>query len=70
MKYNEDTKVFELSDGVVAGKCSTNGTWVRLSGMHKESEFYAIENQTELLFGTVRFQVSINEHVVERELPN
>ena len=70
LKYNEDTKVFELSDGAVAGKCSTNGTWVRLSGMHKESEFYAIENQTELLFGTVRFQVSINEHVVERELPN
>jgi len=70
LKYNEDTKLFELSDGVGVGKCSTNGTWVRLSGMHKESDFYAIANQTELLFGTVRFQVSIDEQVVERELPN
>mmetsp|Transcript_4742 Transcript_4742/g.7201 ORF Transcript_4742/g.7201 Transcript_4742/m.7201 type:complete len:565 (+) Transcript_4742:214-1908(+) len=70
LKYNENTKLFELSDGVGVGKCSTNGTWVRLSGMHKESNFYAIENQTELLFGTVRFQVSIDEQVVERELPH
>jgi len=65
--YNNDKGVLELFDGV-GDRCSTNGTWVRLSPMHKQSEWYPLEDKTEILIGTVRFQVSIDEVVVERDI--
>jgi len=66
IRYDNQSKVLELYDGV-SQRCSTNGTWVRLSPMHKSSEWYPLLDQTEILIGTVRFEVSIDDVVVERD---
>jgi hypothetical protein len=49
---------------------STNGTWLRLSGLHEESELRYLNDRTEILIGTVRFLVTIEEVVVERDIYN
>lgn len=69
IEFNEKSLRMELFDGQ-AGKNvgSTNGTWIRLSGMHKVSVAYPIENDMEILVGTLRFHVSIEHQVVEKEL--
>jgi hypothetical protein len=47
---------------------STNGTWVRLSGMHEESSPFVLEHSaTEILIGTVRFLVTTDDAIVERD---
>jgi hypothetical protein len=64
----EDGKA-TLRDGEAgSGKASTNGTWLRLSAMHRTSEPHAIRPNCEVLVGTVRFRVSGEEHVVERDV--
>ena len=67
IKYNEETKQLELFDGV-NDRLSTNGTWIRLSPMHEESNWFSIDDKTEILIGTVRFQAAIEEIVVEKDL--
>lgn len=67
IKYNEETKQLELFDGV-NDRLSTNGTWIRLSPMHEESDWITIDDKTEILIGTVRFQAVIEEIVVEKDL--
>ena len=63
----KDGKV-ELHDGEVGtNKASTNGTWLRLSAMHKTSELFELRNGAELLIGTVRFQCVVEEQIVERD---
>jgi len=58
---------FELFDGC-HGKLSTNGTWLRLSPMHECSEYFPLKDKSEFLVGTVRFQVTVREVLVERSL--
>jgi len=67
IKYNENAKTLELFDGV-NDKGSTNGTWIRLSPMYRESDWFPLENKIEILIGTVRFQIMIDEVVVERDI--
>ena len=68
VKYNKLSTKYELFDGNSDNKGSTNGTWVRLSKMHEESSLYPIKDGTELLFGTIRFKVHMDEQVVERDI--
>mmetsp|Transcript_40861 Transcript_40861/g.123134 ORF Transcript_40861/g.123134 Transcript_40861/m.123134 type:complete len:904 (-) Transcript_40861:592-3303(-) len=49
-------------------KGSTNGTWLRLSPMHEASGWFVLEDKMEVLVGTVRFQVEMDEIVVERDI--
>lgn len=49
-------------------KPSTNGTWFRLSGMHARSPHHALRDGMELLVGTVRFSVSNEMMIVEKEI--
>lgn len=69
IEMDQATGKFYLSDGSKS-KASTNGTWFRLSGPAQESAPYRLEPSGELLFGTLRFQISesmtINEQVVEQ----
>mmetsp|Transcript_8198 Transcript_8198/g.14899 ORF Transcript_8198/g.14899 Transcript_8198/m.14899 type:complete len:451 (-) Transcript_8198:31-1383(-) len=50
------------------GRSSTNGTWLRLSPMHKVSEEFEITNGAEILIGTVRFHCFMEEQVVEKDV--
>ena len=59
---------FRLADGTSAGKSSTNGTWIRLSGLHEKSDRCDLESGDELLIGTIRFHVTATHTVVERPL--
>ena len=68
VKYSNNKSMFELFDGNRECKGSTNGTWIRLSKMHEESAFFRLKHDTEILFGTIRFKVQIDEQVVEREI--
>ena len=74
--YREEEKV-EEEDGELEGEeggfyihdCdSTNGTWLRLSGMAEKSKLYPLDSKNEILIGTVRFQVEIEEEIVERDV--
>jgi len=47
---------------------STNGTWLRLSQMAERSGLFEITDKNEILIGTVRFQVTIEEEIVERDV--
>lgn len=67
VEYNDVSKRLELFDGV-DDRVSTNGTWVRLSPMHEESDWYALDDRSEILIGTVRFQVGIEGVVMERDI--
>lgn len=67
IQYNEETESLELFDGV-NDRVSTNGTWIRLSPMHEESDWFALDDKSEILIGTVRFQVAVEEVVVEKDL--
>jgi len=77
ISHNCHSDCMELADGVAAGgssppapKGSTNGTWVRLSPMHVPSDYFTLCDKSEILIGTVRFQVSVEEIVVERDVIN
>eukprot|EP00752_Nemacystus_decipiens_P007718 g6901.t1 len=65
--YDEDGDFLQIMDGTPT-KPSTNGTWFRLSGMHAESRPYPLSNGSEILIGTVRFSVTLETMVVEKEL--
>ena len=52
----------------MATTSSTNGTWVRLGRAHERSDWFALEDGMEVLVGTVRFQVKVDEIVVERDI--
>ncbi|CAN0400253.1 unnamed protein product [Pylaiella littoralis] len=65
--YDEDGDFLHIMDGTPT-KPSTNGTWFRLSGMHTESRPYPLSNGSEILIGTVRFSVTLETMVVEKEL--
>lgn len=67
IKYDDAENVLKIYDGV-NDKGSTNGTWIRLSPMHEESEWFPLDDKSEILIGTVRFQVCIEEVVVEKDL--
>jgi pSer/pThr/pTyr-binding forkhead associated (FHA) protein len=80
--YNEQLGVLELRDGPSSSSIeekqqggrslsqpgSTNGTWIRLSGLHEESEYHHLHDKTEILIGTVRFLVTMEEVIVERDI--
>lgn len=78
--YNEQKGVLELRDGsmtsvieeqggrALPSSGSTNGTWIRLSGLHEESDYHYLHDKTEILIGTVRFLVSMEEVIVERDI--
>lgn len=66
ISYCAKEECLQLWDGTPS-KPSTNGTWFRLSPMHTESEPYPIRNGAELLIGTVRFSVTLDTMVVERD---
>ena len=57
----------EVADGC-HGKSSTNGTWLRLSAMHETSESGPLTSGTEMLIGTIRFVVSVEDQFVERNV--
>ena len=61
--YEEDSDAFVIYDSG-----STNGTWLRLSGMAEKSRLFEISDKSEILIGTVRFNVSIEEEIVERDV--
>eukprot|EP01036_Dinobryon_divergens_P030243 gene30243-39454_t len=69
VEFDETSGSFFISDGTPS-KPSTNGTWYRLSGPHQESPPNVIAANSEVLIGTVRFQVresmTICEHKLER----
>ncbi|CAM9205658.1 unnamed protein product [Ectocarpus sp. 8 AP-2014] len=65
--YDEEGDFLHIMDGTPT-KPSTNGTWFRLSGMHTESRPYPLSNGAEILIGTVRFSVTLESMVVEKEL--
>jgi len=69
VEFDEKSGSFFISDGT-SSKSSTNGTWYRLSGPHQESPPNAISAGSEVLIGTVRFQVresmTIAEHKLEK----
>jgi len=67
IQYCEEKNILQLYDGV-KGKSSTNGTWLRLSPMYKGSQWFPLLNKTEILIGTIRFQICIEEVVVERDI--
>jgi len=66
ISYNSSTQQLELQDGSNRHG-STNGTWIRLSGMHQQSEPYYITQTTEILVGTVRFLLTMDEAILERD---
>ncbi|CAM9681330.1 unnamed protein product [Phaeothamnion confervicola] len=67
IEYDADNDCLQIWDGTSA-KPSTNGTWFRLSGMHRESEPYALQDGAEILVGTVRFAASVESMIVEKEI--
>lgn len=67
IQYNNETNQLELVDGVNKRE-STNGTWIRLSSMHEESDWFTLDNRSEILIGTVRFEVETKDAVVEKDL--
>merc|ERR1712151_1004736 len=67
IQYCKEKNILQLYDGV-KGKSSTNGTWLRLSPMYKQSLWFPLLNKTEILIGTIRFQICIEEVVVERDI--
>ncbi len=78
--FNEQKGTLELRDGpmtsvveehggrVSLSSGSTNGTWIRLSGLHEESDYHYLHDKSEILIGTVRFLVSMEEVIVERDI--
>ena len=66
--YSHDRHLFELRDGNANGRPSTNGTWIRLSGLHAKSAPVELQSGDELLVGTIRFECVLQRTVVEREL--
>jgi len=60
---------FLLQDGAGPGRASTNGTWLRLSGLHRASEPADLRSGDELLVGTIRFHATATKTIVEREVP-
>ena len=66
--YDARTGRFALADGAGPGRASTNGTWVRMSEAGDRSAPYALLSGDELLVGTIRFQVTTTDTVVERTL--
>ena len=75
------TKDIRLYDGVQAAskdeggnkepashKSSTNGTWLRLSAMHTSSAKYKLEDNMEILIGTVRFLCTVSDQIVEKDI--
>lgn len=67
IEYNEDENCLQLLDGTPE-KASTNGTWCRLSGMHTESKPFLLLGGSEVLIGTVRFNVIREVMIVEKEI--
>ena len=65
--YDDEKKRILLYDGF-RDKGSTNGTWLRLSAMHKQSKNHEIKDGSEILIGTVRFHCSYEEQVVEKDI--
>ena len=61
------TGKFFLIDGTPS-KPSTNGTWFRLSGPAQESAPFHLRAGDEVLFGTLRFQVSERMTISEQEV--
>lgn len=57
VEFEEKTGRFYICDGTPS-KPSTNGTWFRLSGPHQESPPHMLQSGTEVLIGTIRFQVN------------
>lgn len=66
--YDPVSQALQLFDGVGSRSSSTNGTWIRLSPMHKQSGWFVLEDKMEVLVGTVRFQVNIEEILIERDI--
>jgi hypothetical protein len=78
--FNEHKGTLELRDGpmtsvveehggrALLNSGSTNGTWIRLSGLHEDSDYHYLHDKTEILIGTVRFLVSMEEVIVERDV--
>ena len=69
--YDEMLGVLQLCNGAKArGKemGSTNRTWIRLSGLQDKCDLHYLNDKTEILIGTVRFLVSIDEVIVERDV--
>jgi len=68
VEFDASSGSFYIADGT-GSKPSTNGTWFRLSGPHQESPPHLLQSSSEVLIGTVRFQVresmTIAEHKVE-----
>lgn len=59
---------FYISDGVVPGRASTNGTWYRLSGPHQESPPHLLQAGMEVLIGNIRFLCKETMTIAERKL--
>ena len=66
VSYDAQSDTFTLADGTSTGKSSTNGTWIRLSGLHETSDLCDLESGDELLIGTIRFHCTATHTVVER----
>ncbi|CAM9453747.1 unnamed protein product [Chrysoparadoxa australica] len=64
--YDAEHDCLQIMDGTET-KPSTNGTWFRLSQMHKESDPFVLQNGSEILIGTVRFVVTLESMIVERD---
>jgi hypothetical protein len=67
VEFEADTGRFYICDGTPM-KASTNGTWFRLSGPHQESPPHLLQSGTEVLIGTVRFQVRESMTISERKV--
>ncbi len=59
VEFDADHGRFYICDGTIS-KASTNGTWFRLSGPHQESPPHLLHSGTEVLIGTIRFQVRLS----------
>ena len=67
VEFDASSGSFFISDGSIT-KCSTNGTWFRLSGPHQESPPHLLEAKSEVLVGTVRFQVKETVTIAEHKV--
>lgn len=67
VEFDAHTGAFFIADGTVS-KPSTNGTWFRMSGPHQESPPHLLSAGSEVLIGTVRFQVRESMTISERKV--
>lgn len=67
IQYDAIGRRFLIHDGNAQGRPSTNGTWIRLSGLHAPSHPVPIGSCDELLIGTIRFHASVTHTMVERD---